>query len=63
MPPRTAVPGSRGLATAASVRPAARGRSCQLTVLAMEADTARGKQELVKVGMVYIRYLQYKGKT
>ena len=48
----SAVPGSRGLATAASVRPAARGRSCQLTVLAMEADTARGKQELVKVGMV-----------
>ena len=61
-PPRTAVPGSRGLATAASVRPAERGRSCQLTVLAMEADTARGKQELVKVGMMLISTIREQKK-
>ena len=61
-PPRTAVPGSHGLATAASVRPAEQGRSCQLTVLAMEADTARGKQELVKVGMMLISTIREQKK-
>ena len=46
----------------ASVRPAERRRSCQLTVLAMEADTARGKQELVKVGMMLISTIREQKK-
>ena len=41
---------------------AERGRSCQLTVLAMEADTARGKQELVKVGMMLISTIREQKK-